>query len=165
MFERTWLSEMMKGFVQILEGIEQDEEGKYHSRIHGIYSWRRYFSNSHCISYHLIEKIAYCERFMEFLIDLEAQLPTRRYFNTLVEDHQIVAICKLSKFASNKESGVLFSQLLDILAFYTGFEINGHSGLALTKEEMTEIHAARLSKLQVKTESPINMDVVLLAKA
>ncbi|KAH7056430.1 aquarius, isoform CRA_c [Linnemannia elongata] len=119
-FERTWLSEMMKGFVQILESIEQDEE----------------------------EKIAYCERFMEFLIDLEAQLPTRRYFNTLVEDHQIVAICKLSKFASNKESGVLFSQLLDILAFYTGFEINGHTGLALTKEEMTEIHAARLSKLQ-----------------
>lgn len=33
MFERTWLSEMMKGFVQILEGIEQDEEGKYHCRI------------------------------------------------------------------------------------------------------------------------------------
>ncbi|KAF8940749.1 hypothetical protein BGZ47_007611 [Haplosporangium gracile] len=119
-FERTWLSEMIKGFVQILESIEQDEE----------------------------EKITYCERFMEFLIDLEAQLPTRRYFNTLVEDHQIVAICKLSKFTSNKESGVLFSQLLDILAFYTGFEINGHTGLALTKEEMTEIHAARLSKLQ-----------------
>ncbi|KAF9094292.1 hypothetical protein BGX23_002306 [Mortierella sp. AD031] len=119
-FERTWLSEMMKGFVVTLESIEQGDE----------------------------EKIAYCERFMEFFIDLEAQLPTRRYFNTLVEDHQIVAICKLSKFASNKESGVLFSQLLDILAFYTGFEINGHIGLALTKEEMTEIHAARLSKLQ-----------------
>ncbi|KAF9902731.1 hypothetical protein EC991_004582 [Linnemannia zychae] len=119
-FERTWLSEMMKGFVQILESIDQDDE----------------------------EKVAYCERFMEFLIDLEAQLPTRRYFNTLVEDHQIVAICKLSKFTSNKETGTLFSQLLEILAFYTGFEINGHTGLALTKEEMTEIHAARLSKLQ-----------------
>ncbi|KAG0363594.1 hypothetical protein BGZ54_008106 [Gamsiella multidivaricata] len=119
-FERTWLSEMMKRFVEILESIEDDEQ----------------------------DKIAYCERFMEFLIDLEAQLPTRRYFNTLIEDHQIVAICKLSKLASNKRAGALFAQLLDILAFYVGFEINSHTGLALTREEMTEIHASKLTKLQ-----------------
>ncbi|KAF9919175.1 hypothetical protein FBU30_011136 [Linnemannia zychae] len=119
-FERTWMSRMVQEFVLILESIDQDEE----------------------------DKIAYCERFMEFLIDLEAQLPTRRYLNTLIEDHQIVAICKLSKFIGNKQKGVLFSQLLDILAFYTGFEINSHTGLALTKEEMTEIYAAKLSQLQ-----------------
>ncbi|KAF9438957.1 hypothetical protein BGZ76_002620 [Entomortierella beljakovae] len=119
-FDRTWLSDMMKQFVQILETINDGDQ----------------------------EKIAYCERFMEFLIDLEAQLPTRRYFNTLIDDHQIVATCKLSNFASNKKTGVLFAQLLDILAFYTGFEINSHTGLALTKEEMTEIHAAKLTGLQ-----------------
>lgn len=96
------------------------------------------------------DKIAYCERFLELLIDLEAQLPTRRYFNTLVEDHQIVTICKLSNLVANKNTGTLFAQLLDILAFYVGFEINGHTGLALTKEEMTEIHASRLTKLQVR---------------
>ncbi|KAK3818811.1 MAG: aquarius [Benniella sp.] len=119
-FERTWLSEMMKQFVEILDTTEDNEQ----------------------------DKIAYCERFLEFLIDLEAQLPTRRYFNTLIEDHQIVTICKLSKLASNKNAGTLFAQLLDILAFYVGFEINGHTGLALTKEDMIEIHASRLSKLQ-----------------
>ncbi|KAF9175690.1 hypothetical protein BGX21_006167 [Mortierella sp. AD011] len=119
-FERSWLSEMMKSFVRILETIDDSDQ----------------------------EKIAYCERFMEFLIDLEAQLPTRRYFNTLIDDHQIVAICKLSKFANNKKTGTLFGQLLDILAFYTGFEINSHTGLALTREEMTEIHASKLTKLQ-----------------
>ncbi|KAG0259623.1 hypothetical protein BG011_002514 [Mortierella polycephala] len=119
-FERTWLSEMLKGFIEILESVDG-------------------------IDY---EKIAYCERFMEFMIDLEAQLPTRRYFNTLIDDHQIVAICKLSNLASNEQTGTLFSQLLDILAFYTGFEINGHTGMALTKEEMTEIHASKLTKLQ-----------------
>ncbi|KAF9115052.1 hypothetical protein BGX27_009079 [Mortierella sp. AM989] len=119
-FERSWLSEMMKGFIQILETIDDNDQ----------------------------EKIAYCERFMEFLIDLEAQLPTRRYFNTLIDDHQIVAICKLSKFANNKKTGTLFAQLLDTLSFYTGFEINSHTGLALTKEEMTEIHASKLTKLQ-----------------
>ncbi|KAG0022270.1 hypothetical protein BGZ81_008612 [Podila clonocystis] len=119
-FERTWMSEMIKQFVQILESIEDGDQ----------------------------EKIAYCERFMEFLIDLEAQLPTRRYLNTLIEDHQVVAICKLAPISSNKESGSLFSQLLEIFTFYTGFEINGHTGLALTKEEMTEIHASKLTKLQ-----------------
>ncbi|KAF9951183.1 hypothetical protein BGZ70_001099 [Mortierella alpina] len=119
-FERTWLSEMMKSFVQILESIETDDQ----------------------------EKIAYCERFMEFMIDLEAQLPTRRYFNTLVEDHEVIAICKLSKLSQDKQRGTLFAQLLDILAFYTGFEINGHTGLALTRDEMTEIHASKLTKLQ-----------------
>ncbi|KAG0055975.1 hypothetical protein BGZ83_006742 [Gryganskiella cystojenkinii] len=119
-FERTWLSQMMKIFIQILESTGSADQ----------------------------DKIAYCERFLEFLIDLEAQLPTRRYFNILVEDHQIVTLCKLSKLAADKRSGTLFAQLLDILAFYTGFEINGHTGLALTKEEMTEIHAAKLTKLQ-----------------
>jgi hypothetical protein len=34
-FERTWLSEMMKGFVQILESIEQDEEGEYNCWTNG----------------------------------------------------------------------------------------------------------------------------------
>ncbi|KAF8988830.1 hypothetical protein BGZ52_010807 [Haplosporangium bisporale] len=119
-FERTWMSEMIKQFVQILESIEDGDQ----------------------------EKVAYCERFMEFLIDLEAQLPTRRYLNTLIEDHQVVAICKLARLNSNKESGTLFSQLLEIFTFYTGFEINGHTGLALTKEEMTEINASKLTKLQ-----------------
>ncbi|KAF9428467.1 hypothetical protein BGZ94_002300 [Podila epigama] len=119
-FERTWMVTMIRQFLQILESIENDDQ----------------------------EKIAYCERFMEFLIDLEAQLPTRRYLNTLIEDQQVVAICKLSKLNSNKQAGTLFSQLLEIFTFYTGFEINGHTGLALTKEEMTEIHASRLTRLQ-----------------
>ncbi|GJJ70103.1 intron-binding protein aquarius [Entomortierella parvispora] len=119
-FERTWLSEMMKNFINILESSATGDQ----------------------------DKIAYCERFLEFLIDLEAQLPTRRFFNTLLEDHQIVTICKLSKLACDKVSGTLFSQLLDILVFYAGFEINGHTGLALTKEEMIDIHASKLTKLQ-----------------
>ncbi|KAG0339143.1 hypothetical protein BG004_006940 [Podila humilis] len=119
-FERTWMSDMIKQFIQVLESIEDGEQ----------------------------EKIAYCERFMEFLIDLESQLPTRRYLNTLIEDHQLVAICKLAPLNQNKISGTLFSQLLEIFTFYTGFEINGHTGLALTKEEMTQIHASKLTKLQ-----------------
>lgn len=42
------------------------------------------------------EVIAFLERCLEFLIDLEAQLPTRRYFNKLLEDHHILILCKFA---------------------------------------------------------------------
>ncbi|CAG8795615.1 18257_t:CDS:2, partial [Cetraspora pellucida] len=86
------------------------------------------------------DAIAYCERFLEFLIDLEAQLPTRRYFNTLIDDHQILVLCKLSPLVKRKEGSELFKQLLEILKFYAGFEIHDHTGLALTDDQMTELH-------------------------
>lgn len=94
------------------------------------------------------DAIAYCERFLEFLIDLEAQLPTRRYFNTLLDDHQILVLCKLSPLVKRKEGSELFKQLLEILKFYAGFEIHDHTGLALTDDQMTELHCKKLMSLQ-----------------
>jgi intron-binding protein aquarius len=44
----------------------------------------------------------------------------------------------------------LFKQLLDILKFYVGFEIDDHTGLALTDDQMTELHCKKLAALQVK---------------
>jgi intron-binding protein aquarius len=38
--------------------------------------------------------VRYCDRFLELLIDLEAQLPTRRFFNTLLEDHHVLLFCR-----------------------------------------------------------------------
>lgn len=40
-------------------------------------------------------------------------------------------------------------QLLDMLKFYTGFEINDQTGNALTENEMTTIHYDRITSLQV----------------
>ncbi|KAI8344483.1 hypothetical protein BC941DRAFT_10831 [Chlamydoabsidia padenii] len=95
------------------------------------------------------ELIMYCERFLELLIDLEAQLPTRRFFNTLLDDHQIVVLCNLAPLIQRKEKDVdLIKQLLENLAFYTKFEINDQTGLALTGLEMTEQHCNRLIHLQ-----------------
>jgi intron-binding protein aquarius len=31
---------------------------------------------------------------VELLVDLESQLPTRRYFNTLLDDHHVVVACQ-----------------------------------------------------------------------
>ncbi|CAG8455667.1 2479_t:CDS:10 [Acaulospora colombiana] len=122
-FQRTWISNYMKGFVEVLYSIPEAEDVDQ-------------------------DKVAYCERFLEFLIDLEAQLPTRRYFNTLLEDHQILVLCKLSPFVRRKEGSELFKKLLDILKFYVGFEIHDHTGLALTDDEMTELHCKKLTALQ-----------------
>ena len=38
------------------------------------------------------DAVSYCERMLELLTDLEAQLPTRRFFNTLLDScHFIVS--------------------------------------------------------------------------
>ena len=56
------------------------------------------------------EKVLYCERFVEFLIDVEAQLPTRRFFNALMDDSHIVTISQLSNLAKRDE-GQLFTEV------------------------------------------------------
>uniref|UniRef100_A0A5F8HLW2 RNA helicase aquarius n=1 Tax=Monodelphis domestica TaxID=13616 RepID=A0A5F8HLW2_MONDO len=90
----------------------------------------------------------YCERFIELVVDLEALLPTRRWFNTVLDDSHLVVHCYLSNLVHREGDGHLFSQLLDVLKFYTGFEINDQTGNALTENEMTTIHYDRITSLQ-----------------
>ncbi len=42
------------------------------------------------------QKLLYCERFIELLIDLLSQLPTRRFVRTLLEDRAILIKCRMS---------------------------------------------------------------------
>ncbi|RUS34275.1 P-loop containing nucleoside triphosphate hydrolase protein [Jimgerdemannia flammicorona] len=125
-FERSWLSVMLKEFIKILYTIPESEDGPAPT-----------------------DSIRYCERFLEFLIDLEAQLPTRRHFNMLLDDHQVLILCKMAPIVKRKQGSNLFNQLLEILRFYAGFEINDHTGLALTDSQMTELHCGRLMELQL----------------
>ncbi|ESW25025.1 hypothetical protein PHAVU_003G001700 [Phaseolus vulgaris] len=92
--------------------------------------------------------VLYCERFMEFLIDLLSQLPTRRYLRPLVADVAVVAKCHLSALYRH-EKGKLFAQLVDLLQFYEGFEINDHTGTQLTDHEVLETHYSRLQAFQL----------------
>lgn len=57
-----------------------------------------------------ITKAHYCERFLELMIDIEAQLPTRRFVNELMDDKHIVVHSKLSTLYSRPE-GKLFVQV------------------------------------------------------
>ncbi|XP_035237353.1 RNA helicase aquarius isoform X1 [Anguilla anguilla] len=121
--ERTFLSLLIKKFLGVLTSI----------------------SPSGPIS---MEKVHYCERFIELMIDLEALLPTRRWFNTVLDDSHLVVSCHLSNLPRREREGHLFCQLLDMLKFYTGFEINDQTGIALTENEMTTLHYEQITSLQ-----------------
>ncbi|GAV79037.1 AAA_11 domain-containing protein/AAA_12 domain-containing protein, partial [Cephalotus follicularis] len=92
--------------------------------------------------------VLYCERFMEFLIDLLSQLPTRRFLKPLVADVAVVAKCHLSVLYKH-EKGKLFAQLVDLLQFYENFEINDHVGTQLTDDEVLQSHYDRFQSFQL----------------
>uniref|UniRef100_A0A2N9IZE1 Intron-binding protein aquarius N-terminal domain-containing protein n=1 Tax=Fagus sylvatica TaxID=28930 RepID=A0A2N9IZE1_FAGSY len=92
--------------------------------------------------------VLYCERFMEFLIDLLSQLPTRRYLRPLVADVAVVAKCHLSALYRHGK-GKLFAQLVDLLQFYEKFEINDHVGTQLTDDEVVQSHYDRFQSFQL----------------
>ncbi|KAM6131509.1 LOW QUALITY PROTEIN: RNA helicase aquarius [Pterocles gutturalis] len=121
--ERRFLSQLIQKFISVLKSIP----------LSGPIS---------------MDKVHYCERFIELMLDLEALLPTRRWFNTVLDDSHLVVHCYLSSLAKREKEGHLFCQLLDMLKFYTGFEINDQTGNALTENEMTTIHYDRITSLQ-----------------
>ncbi|KAK4406328.1 RNA helicase aquarius [Sesamum angolense] len=92
--------------------------------------------------------VLYCERFMEFLIDLLSQLPTRRLVRPLVADVAVVSKCHLSALYRH-EKGKLFAQLVDLLQYYEGFEIDDHQGRQMTDDEVLQSHYKRLRAFQL----------------
>lgn len=42
------------------------------------------------------QQLLFCERFVEFLIDLMSQAPTRRYSHALLEDKAVLIKCRMS---------------------------------------------------------------------
>ncbi|XP_073987602.1 RNA helicase aquarius [Rhodnius prolixus] len=121
-WDRRFLYRLMMNFLDVLESIPEDGT---------------------------IEEpcVQYCERFLELMVDLEASLPTRRFFNVLLDDCQLVLRCQLSALARRQE-GKLFSQLLAILKFYARFEINDVTGDCLTDAQMSQIHYNNMISLQ-----------------
>ena len=93
------------------------------------------------------ETVTYCEHFLLLMIDVEALLPTRRFFNTVLDDSKLVIHCSLSAL-NYRDEGKLFSQLLDQLKFYTRFEISDESGDTLDDKQMMQIHYDRITSLQ-----------------
>ncbi|CAG9134017.1 unnamed protein product [Plutella xylostella] len=84
-WERRYLQRLMVRFMGVLDAVPEEGEVDVHV-------------------------VRYCERFLELMIDLEALLPTRRFFNTVLDDCHLVVRCQLSALARRPE-GQLFTQL------------------------------------------------------
>ncbi|KAJ3136189.1 hypothetical protein HK100_001918 [Physocladia obscura] len=107
--------------------------------------------------------IEFCERFVEFMIDLLSQLPTRRYLTVLLKDHHFLLISQQSNLFKRGSlflekykkagygaagSGTIFAQLISIYEFYEDFEINDTTGASVTRNDATIQHYENLQSLQ-----------------
>eukprot|EP01113_Clastostelium_recurvatum_P032039 TRINITY_DN4066_c0_g1_i3.p1 TRINITY_DN4066_c0_g1~~TRINITY_DN4066_c0_g1_i3.p1 ORF type:complete len:1486 (-),score=430.72 TRINITY_DN4066_c0_g1_i3:35-3970(-) len=91
--------------------------------------------------------VRYAERFIELLVDLLAQLPTRRYLRVFLEDKHVITRCRATPLAHSPQ-GKLFNQLLNRFQFYQRFEIDDQEGTALTQDDIALIQAEKVQLLQ-----------------
>jgi intron-binding protein aquarius len=120
-FERTWLYSLILDFLNRLYNSTTKEE--------------------------IRDNLAYCERFMELLTDLESQLPTRRYVNMLIKDLNLLPAIKLSPMYTDEDNG-LFRDLFNLLDHFANFPIEDQTGKQLSKLEYDQQHYDILAKLQ-----------------
>ena len=119
-FERTWLYTLI---LEFLDKIFEDQKLTSH------------------------DHILYCERFLELLTDLQSQLPTRRYVNSLIQDLNLLTVIKTSPLRRQEDSG-LFRDLVNLLDHYTFFPIDDQSGQQFSTVEYHQNHDNTLSYLQ-----------------
>ena len=55
------------------------------------------------------QKLLFCERFLEFAVDLLSQLPTRRFVRTLLDDRALLVKCRLSGLFKHHQGALLRS--------------------------------------------------------
>ena len=91
--------------------------------------------------------VAYCERFLEFLTDLESQLPTRRYVNTLLQDLNLLALIRLSPMF-NSQGNDLLRDLFVLFRHFVYFPIDDNTGAQYPKSQFYAKHHSTLARLQ-----------------
>ena len=100
--------------------------------------------------------VRYLECTLELIIDLLSQLPTRRFFHAVVLDQHVIESAELSAFAlSGSPAAKRFNQLLAMAKFYETYEIDDHTGTALTD---AEVKAARCEQLIALQRAAFAMD-------
>ena len=115
--ERNFLSHLLKDFVKTASDYSHD---KY--------------------------AVSYCEKVLEFLIDLESQLPTRRFFHVLLLDHNVIPL--LHNCAMFKATNHLLIKLLERLDFYIQFQIDDVTGMSLSRQESAALQHEWIGKIQ-----------------
>ncbi|OAL19272.1 hypothetical protein AYO22_09816 [Fonsecaea multimorphosa] len=93
------------------------------------------------------QEMVYFERFLEFLVDLTSQLPTRRYTNPLLKDVNIIPIIRTSK-VYQREDAVLLRDLTDLLEHFQTFAIDELGGAEERRDSLRRGHYQALERLQ-----------------
>jgi intron-binding protein aquarius len=137
-FERSWLYTLVLDFIDRLYNSNTREETR--------------------------DNLAYGERFLELLTDLQSQLPTRRYVNTFLQDLNLLPAIRLSPLYQDEENG-LFRDLYNLLGHFTHFPIEDQTGRQLSKLEYDQEHYDTLAKLQRIGYEAFPDDLQLLALA
>ncbi|KAF2167911.1 hypothetical protein M409DRAFT_22057 [Zasmidium cellare ATCC 36951] len=91
------------------------------------------------------ENMLFCERFLELLSDLQSQLPTRRYVNTLLQDMNTLPAIALSPMHQDERS---IREMYGLLSHYTLFPLDDQTGRQLSRQEYEETQNADIGKLQ-----------------
>uniref|UniRef100_A0AAF5HZ24 Protein-tyrosine-phosphatase n=1 Tax=Strongyloides stercoralis TaxID=6248 RepID=A0AAF5HZ24_STRER len=94
-----------------------------------------------------IYRLKYMEKCLEFFIDIESQLTTRRFFNCLLKASHLIAFCQLSELITT-DVGTNFSKLVGKLIYYSNFEIDEIYGKSLTLSEVEKEHYKKIGELQ-----------------
>ncbi|VDM30671.1 unnamed protein product [Hydatigera taeniaeformis] len=97
----------------------------------------------------------YLHRGLLLLIDLSSMLMTRRFLMILMDDRHTVVRCQNCSLykADGKKEGCLFSELVDIFAFYAQFQVDSTTGEAVDATELDRRHCLQLNKLQLSVFS------------
>lgn len=95
----------------------------------------------------LLDDLVYCEKFLEFLTDLESQLPTRRYINSLVQDLNLLALIRISPMFNTQDNGLL-RDLFALFRHFANFPVDDNTGLQHSKAQSYERHCGDLARLQ-----------------
>ncbi|KAI9828025.1 MAG: hypothetical protein M1832_003552 [Thelocarpon impressellum] len=133
-FDRSWLFSMILDFLNRLYGVPETS----------------------------FDELVYCERFVEFLTDLESQLPTRRYVNALIHDLNVLPAIKLSPLFGN-EDGLLLRDLTGLLRHFAYFSIDDHTGVQLSKGDSHDAHYKALARLQRNAMKYLKSKLTVLA--
>lgn len=122
-FERSWLYTLLCDFLDKLYDADAEADKKEENK-------------------------GYCERFLELLCDLQSQLPTRRYVNTLLRDLNLLSAIRLSSLYEEAGKAALLRDMTELLSHYTHFPIDDHTGKQLRTNEYDEAHNVRVARLQ-----------------
>ena len=129
-FEQSWLYSLIVDFLSILYSPESRTDGTLLKE-----------------SLILASVLLYCERFVELLIDLQSQLPTRKYTNALIIDLHVLVATKLSPLYKDPKNQLL-RDLVTQLDHYIHFAVNSYTSAPLSDNEIHEAHCQDLAHLQ-----------------